>query len=100
MKKAQHVTRSHKHGGDLARTARLFRRYMGGPKVYVVGVLFLVVEAATAVIEPYPIAYIVDYLQGARPELSEHGWPMLVESARYNTILLLTLGIVSIAAVN
>ena len=85
---------------DLRRTTRLFRRFMGSGKVYVVGVLLLVFESATAVIEPYPIAFLVDFLQGARPSLREMGAPELLASARWETILLLTLAIVGIAAIN
>jgi len=82
---------------DLRRTIRLFRRFTGSRKPYVVGVVLLVVEAATSVFEPWPIAYLVDYLQGARPEL--HGFDLLA-SARLTTILVLTVAIVLIAAAN
>jgi ABC-type multidrug transport system fused ATPase/permease subunit len=85
---------------DLRRTTRLFRRFMGSGKVYVVGVLLLVFESATAVIEPYPIAFLVDFLQGTRPSLREMGAPELLTSVRWETILLLTLAIVGIAAIN
>jgi ABC-type multidrug transport system fused ATPase/permease subunit len=90
----------HRPLSDLRRTARLFRRFMGSKKVYLVGVLLLVFESATAVIEPYPIAFLVDFLQGARPSLREIGAPELLASERFETILLLTLAIVGIAAIN
>ena len=86
--------------GDLRRTVRLFRRFMGNPRVYLVGVVLLVLEAGTAVVEPYPIAYLVDYLQGAKPTLRDVGAPALLSSERLETILLLTLAIVAIAAIN
>src|SRR5262245_33073971 len=85
---------------DLRRTTRLFRRYMGGPKVYNIGLALLVLEALTAVVEPYPIAYLVDYLQGARPSLDKLGFPIFVRSERIGTILVLTLAILLIAGVN
>ena len=85
---------------DLRRTLRLFRRFMGGPRIYLVALALLVFEATTAVIEPYPIAYLVDFLQGAKPNLRELGAPALLSSERFETILLLTLAIVLIAAVN
>ena len=88
------------HSGDLRRTIRLFRRYRGGGRVYVVGVVLLMIEAATAVIEPLPIAYLIDFLQGVKPPLSDFGFPSFMASERYETILLLTLGIVAIAAIN
>jgi len=68
--------------------------------VYVVGVLLLIIEALTAVIEPYPIAYVIDFLQGARPSLRALGWPTLVTSELVETLILLTVAIVAIAAVN
>ena len=86
--------------GDLRRTVRLFRRFMGRPRVYVVGLLLLVFEAGTSVLEPLPIAYLIDFLQGAKPTLRELGAPSLLDSERFETILLLTLAIVLIAAVN
>jgi ABC-type multidrug transport system fused ATPase/permease subunit len=85
---------------DLRRTTRLFRRYMGNPKVYLVALVLLVLEALTAVVEPYPIAYLIDYLQGARPSLDKLGLPILVSSERIGTILMLTTAILLIAGIN
>ena len=85
---------------DLRRTTRLFRRYMGRPKVYVIGMLLLVLEAISAVVEPYPIAYLVDFLQGAKPSLDKLGFPILVRSENIGTILVLTIAILLIAGVN
>ena len=82
---------------DLRRTLRLFRRFTGSRKPYVAGVLLLMIEAGTAVLEPWPIAYLIDYLQGARPDLQGIG---LLPSARTSTILVLTLAIIAIAATN
>jgi ABC-type multidrug transport system fused ATPase/permease subunit len=86
--------------GDLRRTVRLFRTYMGGRRVYVAGLVLLTVEALSSVLEPWPIAYLIDYLQGARPPLREQGGPALLDSPHYETILVLTLAIVAIAAIN
>jgi hypothetical protein len=66
--------------------------------VYVLGVLLLIFEALTSVIEPFPIAYFIDFLQGARPSLRDLGWPSLVPSELET--LLLTVVIIGIAAVN
>jgi ABC-type multidrug transport system fused ATPase/permease subunit len=87
---------------DLSRTIRLFRHHLGNPRVYWLALLFLVLEAVTAVVEPYPIAYLVDFLQGAKPSIGGSGAPDLITgvSARYETIALLTLAIVAIAALN
>jgi ABC-type multidrug transport system fused ATPase/permease subunit/aminoglycoside phosphotransferase (APT) family kinase protein len=102
MTTARKVSRHRRHrtGGDLRRTIRLFRRFMGKPRVYVVGLLLLLFEAGTSVLEPLPIAYLIDYLQGAKPNLRELGAPALLDSERFETILLLTAAIVLIAAVN
>src|SRR5687767_313495 len=93
-------TPSHRPAGDFRRTVRLFRTYAGGRKVYVVGVLFLVIEAVTAVAEPYPIAVLIDFLQGARPSMRDQGLPMLFGSERLETIFVLVVAIILIAAVN
>ena len=85
---------------DFRRTVRLFRRFAGSRKVYLVGVVLIVFEALTSVIEPFPIAYLIDFLQGARPSLRDLGWPSLVPSELVETLLLLTVAIVGIAAVN
>ena len=74
---------------------RLFRRFTGDPRPYRVGMALLVFEAVTAVVEPIPIAYLIDFLQGARPSLRELGVPALLTSERIETILLLTLAIVA-----
>lgn len=92
--------RNHPRAGDLLRGVRLFRRFMGSRRPYVVGLVLLAVEAVTAVVEPWPIAYLVDFLQGAKPGLRQLGLPTLLASARYETILLLTVAIVLIVAVN
>ena len=58
-------------------------------------------EALTAVIEPYPIAYLIDFLQGATADVcATMGWPALCASAFLETIALLTVGIIGLAAVN
>ena len=92
--------RAPRGGGDLRRTLRLFRRFMGPPKVYLVGLGLLIFEALTSVVEPYPIAYLIDFLQGAKPDLRQLGIPALMSSERFETILLLTVAIVLIAAIN
>jgi hypothetical protein len=86
--------------GDFRRTVRLFRRFKGSPKIYVVGMTLLVFEAATAVIEPIPIAWLIDFLGGKKPNIREMGGPALLTSERFETILVLTLAVVLIAAIN
>ncbi len=86
--------------GDFLRSVRLFRRFMGGRKVYVLGIVFLLVEAVTAVFEPYPVAFLVDFLQGNKPAVRTLGFPTILSSERLETILVLTVAIILIAAVN
>ncbi|MGH3474165.1 MAG: ABC transporter transmembrane domain-containing protein [Aeromicrobium sp.] len=86
--------------GDMRRAVRLFMRFKGSPKIYIVGMMLLVFEAATAVIEPYPIAWLIDFLGGNKPNLRELGGPAILGSPRWETILVLTLGVVLIAAIN
>ncbi len=86
--------------GDMRRAIHLFRRFKGSPKIYVLGMLLLVFEAATAVIEPYPIAWLIDFLGGNKPNLREVGGPAILGSPRWETILVLTLAVVLIAAIN
>ena len=75
---------------DLRRVVRLFRRFMGSRTQYSWGVVLLAVEAVSAVVEPYPIAYLIDYLQGAKPGLRSLGLPAILSSPRMETILVLT----------
>src|SRR5215207_905246 len=86
--------------GDFRRMLRLFGRFMGSRKVYVAALILLIIEAATAVIEPYPIAYVIDFLQGARSSLRDIGWPSFFASERTETLVLLTIAIIGIAAIN
>jgi ABC-type multidrug transport system fused ATPase/permease subunit len=85
---------------DYRRGVTLLRRFHGGKRPFVLGALLLVVEALAAVVEPIPIAYLIDYLQGAAPALRDLGWPSLAWSERTETVGLLVLGIVLLAAVN
>lgn len=86
--------------GDFRRTARLLRRFMGDRRVYVLGIVLLLVEAVTAVFESIPVAYLIDYLQGNEGPLRDLGFPSILTSERTETLLYLTLGILLIAAVN
>ncbi|MGH8938292.1 MAG: ABC transporter transmembrane domain-containing protein, partial [Actinomycetes bacterium] len=51
-------------------------------------------------IEPYPIAWLIDFLGGNKPNLREVGGPAILGSPRWETILVLTLAVVLIAAIN
>jgi len=94
-------SRAPKKVSDFRRTVRLFRRFAGPRRVYVVGILLLVFEAATSVIEPLPIAYLIDFLSDKATSLRERGWvPELLTSERVETLVLLTIAIIGIAAIN
>ncbi|MGZ4616076.1 MAG: ABC transporter transmembrane domain-containing protein [Actinomycetes bacterium] len=90
----------HHQPSDLRRTVQLFRRFMGRPRVYLVATGLLLLEALTSIVEPFPIAFLVDFLQGSRPALRQLGWPRILSSERTETILLLSIAIIAIAAVN
>jgi ABC-type multidrug transport system fused ATPase/permease subunit len=96
---ADSAASSQRKDGDFRRMLRLFGRFMGSRKVYVVALILLIIAAATAVVEPYPIAYVIDFLQGARPSLRDLGWPSFA-SERTETLILLTIAIIGIAAIN
>ncbi|WP_127126222.1 ABC transporter ATP-binding protein [Georgenia sp. SYP-B2076] len=85
---------------DLRRAFELIRTHHGSNTPYIQALILLVLEALTAVLEPLPIAYTVDFVQGSVPSLREHGFPALLASERWETVLLLGLGIIAIAAIN
>ncbi len=85
---------------DWRRTARLFRRFMGEPGVYVLGIVLLLVEAISAVFESIPVAYLIDYLSGREGPLRDIGFPSILASERTETLLYLTVAILMIAAIN
>ncbi|HEX2235457.1 MAG TPA: ABC transporter transmembrane domain-containing protein [Actinomycetota bacterium] len=83
--------------GEVRRAFRLLRRYSRGQgRSFGFAVAVLVVEAATAVLEAYPLAYLIDYFRGDRPALEVPGLP----TGRASTVLILTLGVLVLAAVN
>jgi ABC-type multidrug transport system fused ATPase/permease subunit len=80
-----------------ARAVALVSQYTRGERrTFVVAFLLLVLEAATAVFEAYPLAYLIDYLRGAR-EGFDVPW---IASQKAGTIAVLTLAILLLAAVN
>jgi hypothetical protein len=78
---------------DYRRGFTLLRRFHGGRRPFVLGAVLLVVEALAAVVEPIPIAYLIDYLQGSAAALRDLGWPAFGWSERTETVVLLTAGI-------
>ncbi len=90
----------HAKQSDTARAFSLIRQYHGSNRPYVVGLLLLVLEAVTAILEPFPIAYALDFVTGRVPSLRERGFPAFLTNERVETIVLLGLAIILIAAVN
>lgn len=86
--------------GEYRRALGLLRQHRGSRKTFVVALLLLVLEAATAVVEPLPIAYVVDFLKGDKPSLRAHGMPALFGTERLETVVLLGVAIILIAVVN
>jgi ATP-binding cassette subfamily B protein len=90
----------HAKQSDTSRAFALIRRYHGSNRPYVIGLLLLVFEAFTAILEPFPIAYTLDFVTGKAPSLRAHGFPAVLPNERVETIVLLGLAIILIAAVN
>ena len=83
--------------GDIRRVAQLVGRFMTGQRrTFGLALGMLVFEAATAVLEAAPIAYLIDYLTDNEDDLSIPWLP----SGPVTTIGALTLGIILLAMVN
>jgi ABC-type multidrug transport system fused ATPase/permease subunit len=80
---------------------QLLSRFVGDQqRVFVLGLIMLIAEAATSIFESYPLAYLIDYLNGERVDLFTHlGLPAL-GSPRLITIAALPIAIVLIAMIN
>jgi ABC-type multidrug transport system fused ATPase/permease subunit len=74
--------------------AVLYRFSPGQRRMFVIALVMLVCEAIAGVFQPYPIGYVVDYLNGKRPPI---GLPWHV-SPQIGTIAVLTGGLILLAA--
>jgi ABC-type multidrug transport system fused ATPase/permease subunit len=84
--------------GELRDVARLLFEFSGGRRLYVLALSMLVFEAVTAVFQPYPLAYLIDFLQGDRRAL---GFDVpLLSNPRTATIALLTAGLIVLTMIN
>ena len=82
---------------DTRRALRLLARFTDGQhRTFYLALVMLTVEAATAVFEWYPLAYLIDYLKGDRGPIQALGIP----PGRTGTVAALTLAVVAIAMVN
>jgi ABC-type multidrug transport system fused ATPase/permease subunit len=96
----KHVARAPRpHGSEeLRRVLRLLVRFSGGRKLYVLALVMLIFEAITTVFQPYPLAYLIDFLQGqARPLGID--LPFL-SAPRSETVAILTGGLILLTMVN
>ena len=89
-----------RHKSDVVRAFHLLRRHRGGTAPYVLTFIMLCFEALTAVLEPVPIAYTVDFVSGEVPSLRDRGFPAFMANEQWETIILLGLAIIAIAAIN
>jgi ABC-type multidrug transport system fused ATPase/permease subunit len=80
---------------------RLVSRFLVGERRIVIIILVLLIaEAGTAVFEAYPLAYLIDFLQGSRSDLPAFlGLPTFF-SPLVDTVALLTASIVVMAMIN
>ncbi len=80
---------------------RPFLPYLGEQRrQFTLAFLMLLIEAATAVGEAVPLAYLIDYLQGARPDLPTMLGLPVIASPRVDTVAIATFGLVAIAVAN
>lgn len=104
-KKAKEEAKSAKRRDTIGYALRLFNRYLKGQRhLFGLALLMLVAEAATAVFESYPLAYLIDFLKGDRPDLLQAlGIPLTLNgptATLVTTVALLTLAIILMAAIN
>ncbi len=83
--------RPHHHGA----LAMLFRFSTGQRRAFALALTMLILEAVAGVFQPYPIGYLVDFLQGKRPVI----WFPWIASPQYQTVALLTSAYIVMAAV-
>jgi ABC-type multidrug transport system fused ATPase/permease subunit len=86
---------------DLRYIVRLLSRFLiGERRLFLLAMVMLIAEAGTAVFEAYPLAYLIDYLKGDRPDLLTFlGWSVPVAPMTF-TIAALTIGIIVMAMIN
>jgi ABC-type multidrug transport system fused ATPase/permease subunit len=83
--------------GDVRRAVRLIARFTRTQhRTFVVGFVLLSIEAVTQVFAWYPLAYMIDYFDGAQGALSFPG----ISSPLYGTIAVLTSVLLVLLMVN
>ncbi|GIV96825.1 MAG: hypothetical protein KatS3mg057_1482 [Herpetosiphonaceae bacterium] len=87
--------------GDLRRVVALLNRFMKGQRgVFLLALVMLISEAITAIAAKYPLAYLIDYLQGRKPDLLANLGPLADLSPRFVTIGALTGAMILLALSN
>ena len=89
----------HDRPREYANAWALIRHYIGNRRTVRAAVILLVVEAIFATIEPFPIAYLIDYFHHSHHALHNLGLPD-IHLTRLHMMLLVTGAIVVIAAIN
>jgi len=84
---------------ELRRVVRLLTTYSGGRRVYMAALFLLVIEAVSAIYQPWPIAYLIDFFRQDRPpiDLFNHPW---LRSPEVQTLTVLTVGLVALTMLN
>ena len=82
------------HSGARGALRLLYGFAEGHRPLFILALVMLVLEAASGVFQPYPIGYLIDFLNGKKPALS---FPWAV-SPQFKTIALLTTAIILFAA--
>ena len=91
------VAQPRPHRSDARRALRLLTRFTEGHhRTFVLALVMLTFEAATAVFEWYPLSYLIDYLKGDRGPIDLLGLP----HSRTATVATLTIAVVLIAMLN
>ena len=84
--------------GELRQVARLLVSFSGGRRLYLLALAMLVFEAATAVFTAYPLAFLIDFLQGSRGPV---GIDLpFITAPRTETVAVLTGGLLLLTMVN
>ena len=99
--KAPAAERAPRMPGEFRRVMRILNRFLKGNRgVFLMAMVMLIAESATEIAAKYPLAYLIDYLSGQRPELLAGLGLTQPFSPRAITLAVLTCGIVGIALLN
>src|SRR5260370_7242617 len=74
---ATRTNAGHDRPREYANALALMRRFIGSRRTLVAAVILLIVEALAATIEPFPIAYLVDYLNHSKKALNALCLPLI-----------------------